>query len=53
MPTITIGIYYSEYWLGLRDMAAITAVGQWELRVDLVDYAGKQYSAIYNNFQIG
>jgi len=46
------GIPNKEYWLGLKDMAIITAVGQWELRVDLEDYAGKQYSAIYNNFQI-
>ena len=30
----------------------MTSTGHWELRVDLEDYEGKQYSAIYNFFQL-
>ena len=30
----------------------MTAKGQWELRVDLEDYLGNQYSAIYTHFKL-
>merc|ERR1719318_705122 len=41
-----------ELWLGLKYVTAITETGKWELRVDLEDYEGKQYSAIYSSFRI-
>merc|ERR1712142_716529 len=41
-----------EYWLGLKYIATITAVGHWELRVDLEDYEGKSYSALYDTFKV-
>merc|ERR1719318_651905 len=41
-----------ELWLGLKYVRAITETGKWELRVDLEDYEGKQYSAIYSSFRI-
>ena len=30
----------------------MTAIGKWELRVDLEDFAGKQYFAQYSNFGV-
>ena len=30
----------------------MTLTGQWQLRVDLEDFAGKSYFALYNNFMI-
>ena len=44
--------YDSELWLGLREVATMTLTGNWQLRVDLEDYTGKSYFALYNNFMI-
>eukprot|EP00092_Neocalanus_flemingeri_P008117 GFUD01008757.1.p1 GENE.GFUD01008757.1~~GFUD01008757.1.p1 ORF type:complete len:406 (+),score=98.72 GFUD01008757.1:100-1317(+) len=41
-----------EYWLGLQDMATLTSTGLWELRVDLEDFDGKTYFALYRDFKI-
>lgn len=46
------GNVLKEYWMGLKDVAAITTVGRWELRVDLVDYNGKTYRALYSDFKV-
>lgn len=46
----------SEFWLGLRTMQTLTAVGDWELRVDLYDHPEANVSssyAKYNSFKVG
>ena len=42
----------SEFWLGLDSISELTKVGIWELRVDLVDFEGTNYSAFYSEFQV-
>ena len=42
----------SEFWLGLRQIANITLTGQWELRVDLEDFNGNFFTAVYKNFRV-
>ena len=42
----------SEFWLGLASISELTKSGSWELRVDLVDFEGINYTAFYNTFQV-
>ena len=42
----------SELWLGLDTMSQLTKTGNWELRVDLVDFKGVNYTAFYSHFQV-
>ena len=42
-----------EFWLGLDNMATMTGVGNWQLRVDLTDWDGRQYFALYDHFRVG
>ena len=42
----------SELWLGLATISELTKTGNWELRVDLVDFEGVNYTAFYSNFQV-
>ena len=42
----------SELWLGLDTISQLTKTGNWELRVDLVDFEGVNYTAFYSHFQI-
>ena len=42
-----------EFWLGLDNMANITREGNWQLRVDLTDWDGAEYFALYDNFRVG
>ena len=42
-----------EFWLGLDNMAEMTRQGNWELRVDLTDWDGAEYFALYDHFQVG
>ena len=39
-------------WLGLRSISSLTREGTWQLRVDLVDFQGGRYTALYNNFRL-
>ena len=41
-----------EMWLGLTTMAALTSTGTWELQVELEDYQGNTYIALYSNFKV-
>merc|ERR1719206_1484315 len=41
-----------ELWLGLATISELTKTGNWELRVDLVDFEGVNYTAFYSNFQV-
>jgi len=41
-----------EFWLGLDSISELTKVGIWELRVDLVDFEGNNYSAFFREFQV-
>jgi len=41
-----------EFWLGLDAISELTKVGIWELRVDLVDFEGNNYTAFYSEFQV-
>ena len=50
--SVYLNVIHSELWLGLKDIAAITSTGKWELRVDMEDFAGKPYFALYNHFRI-
>ena len=42
-----------EFWLGLDNMATMTGVGNWQLRVDMTDWDGRQYFALYDQFRVG
>ena len=42
----------SEFWLGLKRMADITETGKWELHVNVQDFDGKNWNAVYKNFKI-
>ena len=42
----------SELWLGLDTISRLTKTGNWELRVDLVDFEGVNYTAFYTHFKI-
>ena len=39
-------------WLGLRTISSLTREGSWQLKVDLVDFQGNNYTALYNNFRL-
>jgi len=41
-----------EFWLGLTAISELTKYGNWELRVDLVDFEGSKYTAYYSEFQV-
>jgi len=41
-----------EFWLGLAAISELTKSGNWELRVDLVDFEGHNYTAFYSEFQV-
>ena len=47
------GSLHTFYDLGNKYLAALTAVGQWVLRVDLWDWANTYAYAEYANFAIG
>ena len=42
-----------ELWIGLKNMRDLTKDGQWQLRVDLTDWDGKTYFALYDSFAVG
>ena len=52
--TVLFYFYYLclELWLGLKEIATLTSKGQWELQINLEDYAGNHYAAVYTNFKI-
>jgi len=41
-----------EFWLGLDTISQLTETGNWELRVDLVDYEENNYTAFYSHFLV-
>eukprot|EP00092_Neocalanus_flemingeri_P047772 GFUD01054254.1.p1 GENE.GFUD01054254.1~~GFUD01054254.1.p1 ORF type:complete len:292 (-),score=50.27 GFUD01054254.1:44-919(-) len=41
-----------ELWIGLKHIALLTSTGLWELRIDLEDFDGNPYFALYSNFKI-
>ena len=41
-----------EFWLGLANMANLTRAGDQQLRVDLTDWDGAEYFALYDNFRV-
>lgn len=41
-----------EFWLGLTNIASLTSSSTWELRVNLVDFEGNNYTAVYNKFKV-
>ena len=41
-----------ELWIGLAIISQLTKIGNWELRVDLVDFEGVNYTAVYSHFQV-
>lgn len=41
-----------EFWLGLKTISNLTSSGVWELRVDLVDFQGNNYTAQYSHFKV-
>ncbi len=47
------GYLMGDYWLGLERMHRMTAIANYELRIDLQDYYGNGGWATYDNFQIG
>ena len=36
----------------MKEIATLTSKGQWELQINLEDYAGNHYAAFYTNFKI-
>ena len=46
------GFPEGEHWLGLENVHKMTAVGDYELRVDLEDFAGNKAYAYYDQFHI-
>ena len=43
-----------EFWLGLDNMATVTTSGgNWEMRVELTDWDGTEYHALYDHFGVG
>merc|ERR1719187_228917 len=47
------GSVHGEFWLGLERLSVLTAHGHWEMRVDLTDWDGADYFALYDNFTVG
>ena len=47
------GSVLSEYWIGLRWLAAITSMGKWELRITLKSWMGVKSVALFQNFLVG
>ena len=41
-----------EFWLGLDNVHRLTSSGNYKLRVELEDFAGKSTYAEYNSFQV-
>merc|ERR1712098_149891 len=42
----------TEVWLGLKSISALTSTGKWQLRVNLEDFEGNIYRAVYNSFKV-
>ncbi|XP_037097570.1 fibrinogen C domain-containing protein 1-like [Syngnathus acus] len=42
-----------EHWLGLQNIHALTASGGYQLRIDITDYDGRTYYALYDDFSVG
>ena len=40
-----------ESWLGLRELHRLTSGGKYSLRITLVDFDGKSYQAVYDQFE--
>jgi len=43
----------SEFWYGLKLMSCLTQVGQWEMRIDILDNNKKKNYLHYNTFKVG
>ncbi|XP_061129172.1 fibrinogen C domain-containing protein 1-like [Syngnathus typhle] len=46
------GILSGEHWLGLQSIHALTASGDYQLRIDLTTFNGVKYYALYNTFAV-
>ena len=44
------GSVQQEFWIGLENLHRITKVREWELQVNLTDWDGRKYFALYNSF---
>merc|ERR1712183_998270 len=42
----------SEFWLGLEDIHSMTENGDYELRIDLMDFQGNRRYAHYSDFMV-
>ncbi|XP_061120050.1 fibrinogen C domain-containing protein 1-B-like isoform X1 [Syngnathus typhle] len=42
-----------EHWLGLQNIHALTASGDYQLRIDFTAFDGAKYYALYNTFTVG
>ena len=50
---LVFGKLTEEFWLGLDNIHRLTNSGNYTLRVDLEDFAGKTYYAEYDLFKVG
>ncbi|XP_037134315.1 fibrinogen C domain-containing protein 1-like [Syngnathus acus] len=41
-----------EHWLGLQNIHALTASGDYQLRIDFTIFDGRTYYALYNDFSV-
>jgi hypothetical protein len=41
----------AELWLGLDTISRLTSEGRWELMVELEDFQGVRYQALYSDFR--
>jgi ficolin len=42
-----------DYWVGLENLASMTAEGTWEMKILLVPYGGENFTATYHRFKVG
>ncbi|VDI21031.1 Hypothetical predicted protein [Mytilus galloprovincialis] len=47
------GDKHGEFWLGNKNIAQLTSVGNHELRIDVEDWDGNKRYAVYKSFSIG
>ena len=47
------GSVLEEFWIGLEKLTSLTSELKWELKVILLDWAGRKYEALFRNFRVG
>ena len=44
--------FQGESWLGLRELHKLTSNADYSLRIELKDFDGKSYHAVYDQFEV-